>query len=557
MLIDLYVKNFAIIEELQLDFSPNLTVISGETGAGKSLTVDALSIVLGGKADASMIYQGRSQGEVIATFDISRIPRAKAWLTDNAIGFDEELCILRRVINSNGRSRGFINGRAMPLQALKNLGERLVDIHGQHAHQSLTRANAQRHLVDQYAGCLDEVNELATFTRNLQDREQKLSDLKNRDESTQDRINFLKFQLAEFNNIAPQEGEWETINTRFNQLNNFEMRISAIEEAIQYLNHDEYGITRQLGQLAQSLQSLENFDPSIKDISEMINNALILSSESENELTGKLDHESFDMEELRQIDSRMQALNSLARKHRIDPENLLQKQQELEQELKSQDVSEEEIAELEAKIAVMRIEWQKMADEISRQRQEAIEELDLKITESMQGLAMEGGQFAIHLQPNTPYHPYGNEAVEFRVSANPGQPLQPLGKVASGGELARISLAISVILSMRSSLPTLIFDEVDTGVGGAVAEMIGRYLQELSIGRQVFCVTHLPQVASFGHHHFVVAKTKGENSTTTAIRSLDEKGRIQEIARMLGGVKLTEATFEHAKEMIEHNRPAA
>lgn len=557
MLIDLYVKNFAIIEELQLDFSPNLTVISGETGAGKSLTVDALSIVLGGKADASMIYQGRNQGEVIATFDISRIPRAKAWLTDNAIGFDEELCILRRVINSNGRSRGFINGRAMPLQALKNLGERLVDIHGQHAHQSLTRANAQRHLVDQYAGCLDEVNELATFTRDLQDREQKLNDLKNRDESTQDRINFLKFQLAEFNSIAPQEGEWETINTRFDQLNNFEMRISAIEEAIQYLNHDEYGITRQLGQLAQSLQSLENFDPSIKDISEMVNNALILCSESENELTGKLDHESFDMEELRQIDSRMQALNSLARKHRIAPENLLQKQQELEQELKSQDVSEEEIAELEAKIAVMRIEWQKMADEISRQRQEAIEELDLKITESMQGLAMEGGQFAIHLQPNIPYHPYGNEAVEFMVSANPGQPLQPLGKVASGGELARISLAISVILSMRSSLPTLIFDEVDTGVGGAVAEMIGRYLQELSVGRQVFCVTHLPQVASFGHHHFVVAKTKGENSTTTAIRSLNEKGRIQEIARMLGGVKLTEATFEHAKEMLEHNQPAA
>lgn len=557
MLIDLYVKNFAIIEELQLDFSPNLTVISGETGAGKSLTVDALSIVLGGKADASMIYQGRNQGEVIATFDISRIPRAKAWLTDNAIGFDEELCILRRVINSNGRSRGFINGRAMPLQALKNLGERLVDIHGQHAHQSLTRANAQRHLVDQYAGCLDEVNELATFTRDLQDREQKLNDLKNRDESTQDRINFLKFQLAEFNSIAPQEGEWETINTRFDQLNNFEMRISAIEEAIQYLNHDEYGITRQLGQLAQSLQSLENFDPSIKDISEMVNNALILCSESENELTGKLDHESFDMEELRQIDSRMQALNSLARKHRIAPENLLQKQQELEQELKSQDVSEEEIAELEAKIAVMRIEWQKMADEISRQRQEAIEELDLKITESMQGLAMEGGQFAIHLQPNIPYHPYGNEAVEFMVSANPGQPLQPLGKVASGGELARISLAISVILSMRSSLPTLIFDEVDTGVGGAVAEMIGRYLQELSVGRQVFCVTHLPQVASFGHHHFVVAKTKGENSTTTAIRSLNEKGRIQEIARMLGGVKLTEATFEHAKEMLEHNQPVA
>lgn len=555
MLIDLYVKNFAIIEELQLDFSPNLTVISGETGAGKSLTVDALSIVLGGKADSSMIYQGEAQGEVIATFDISKIPRAKAWFTENSIGFDDDLCILRRVISSSGRTRGFINGRAMPLHALKSIGERLVDIHGQHAHQSLTRANAQRHLVDQYAGCLEEVNDLAIFTREMQELESKLNELKNRDESTQDRINFLKFQLAEFNNIKPQEGEWETINERFDHLNNFELRIAALEEAINYLSDDENGITRKLAQLEQSLQTIENFDPSVKDIKEMINNALILCSESENELNAKMDHEGFDQEELRQVESRMQELNSLARKHRIDPLNLLTKQQELEQELSAQDVSEEEIEELEEKIAQMKIRWQKMADEITQKRLEAIEELNLKITESMQGLAMEGGKFAIHLQPNNPYHPYGNEAVEFNVSANPGQPLQPLGRVASGGELARISLAISVILSMRSSLPTLIFDEVDTGVGGAVAEMIGRYLQELSIGRQVFCVTHLPQVASFGHHHFVVAKTKGESSTTTAIRALTPKGRIDEIARMLGGVKLTEATFKHAKEMIESNRP--
>lgn len=555
MLIDLYVKNFAIINEMQLDFSPNLTVISGETGAGKSLTVDALSIVLGGKTDGAIVYQGEDQGEVIATFDISNIPRAKAWLTENSIGFDEDICIMRRVISSSGRTRGFINGRSMPLHALKGLGERLVDIHGQHAHQSLTRANAQRHLVDQYAGCLDEVAELATFTREMQALETKLNELKNRDESTQDRINFLKFQLAEFTSIKPQEDEWAEITARFDHLNNFELRIASIEEAIQYLSHDEHGITRQLAQLEDALKSIENFDPSAKSISEMISNALILCSESENELSAKMDHEGFDAEELRIIDSRMQELNSLARKHRIDPENLLLKQKELEAELKSQDVSEEEIFELEEKIEKMKRSWQKMADEISQKRQEATAELDINITQSMQGLAMEGGKFAINLLPNVPYHPYGNEAVEFVVSANPGQPLQALGKVASGGELARISLAISVILSMRSSLPTLIFDEVDTGVGGAVAEMIGRHLQELSIGRQVFCVTHLPQVASFGHHHFVVAKTKGEKSTTTMIRALDAPGRIEEIARMLGGVRLTEATFEHAKEMIDGNRP--
>lgn len=554
MLIDLYVKNFAIINEMQLDFAPNLTVISGETGAGKSLTVDALSIVLGGKADGSMVYQGEDQGEVIATFDISNIPRAKAWLTENSIGFDDDLCIVRRVIAASGRTRGFINGRAMPLHALKSIGERLVDIHGQHAHQSLTRANAQRHLVDQYAGSTEEVTELATFTREMQDLEAKLNALKNRDESTQDRINFLKFQLAEFTSIKPQEGEWEEINQRFDHLNNFELRIAAVEEAINYLSHDEYGITRKLAQLEQSLQTIENFDPKVKSITEMISNALILCSESENELSAKMDHEGFDIEEMRTVESRMQELNSLARKHRIDPENLLIKQQELETELKSQDVSEEEIEELEEKIDQMKKAWQTMADEISQKRLEAVQELNVKITASMQDLAMDGGKFAINLLPNVPYHPYGNEAVEFTVSANPGQPLQPLGKVASGGELARISLAISVILSMRSSLPTLIFDEVDTGVGGAVAEMIGRHLQNLSIGRQVFCVTHLPQVASFGHHHFVVAKTKGETSTTTAIRALNDKGRIDEIARMLGGVKLTDATFDHAREMIESNR---
>lgn len=553
MLIDLYVNNFAIIEELNLDFEPELTVISGETGAGKSLTVDALAIVLGGKADASMIYQGHDQGEVIATFDIRNIPDAKRWLEENAIENSDDLCILRRVISSKGRSRGFINGRSMPLHALKALGEKLVDIHGQHAHQSLTKTSEQRKLIDQYSGSTEKVAELTDLTRRLQELETKLHDLKNQDEATQDRINFLKFQLAEFTNIAPQENEWEEISDRFDYLSNFEERLSGIQHCLDLLGNDDQGITRMLNQLQQGLETLSRQSESFNDLGDMINNALILCSESENELSRRLDLENFDPEEMQIVEARMKELNSLARKHRIDPERLLDKQHELEAELKSQDVSDEELEELQAKIDLLKDEWQERADEITQLRLTGATELNEKITDSMQGLAMEGGQFEVSFVPAMPYHPYGNEAIEFLVSANPGQPLQPLGKVASGGELARISLSISVILSMRSSLPTLIFDEVDTGVGGAVAEIIGKHLQDISIGRQVFCVTHLPQVASFGHHHLKVEKTKGEKSTQTAIRTLKGDHRVDEIARMLGGVKLTDATYQHAREMLEGN----
>lgn len=590
MLLDLYVKNFALIESQNLEFEPKLTVISGETGAGKSLTVDALGLLLGGKADSSLIYQkaeenrkkeeekegeGKGEGEkergkngkkehqaeVIATFDVTTITPALNWLEENAlletVEANDYLCILRRVISPKGRSRNFINGRAMPLHALKGLGELLVDIHGQHAHQSLMKVSEQRRLIDDYAGTSQKVLELGEISRTIQTLEERLASLKNRDEATQDRINFLTFQLNEFTTLKPQEGEWEMVSERFDYLSHFEANLSEIDYCLTLLSHDDTGVNRQLQILAQRLEVLNERNPLFTNLVEMIENALILTSESENELQQNLEGETFDQEEYQQIERRMQALNTLARKHRIDPEKLPEKAQELEKELASYTLSDDALLELEEKIMVTKKRWQTLADEISELRLQGAKELNEQITHSMQELAMQGGKFKVNFIPTPPYHSFGNESLEFLVSANPGQPLKPLGKVASGGELARISLSISVILSMRSSLPTLIFDEVDTGVGGAVAEMIGQHLQNLSQGRQVFCVTHLPQVASFGHHHFKVSKkthaTNNKQQTLTTIEALNGKARVEEIARMLGGVKLTEATYQHAREMLSQN----
>ncbi len=551
MLIDLYIKNFAIIEELHLEFWPKLTVISGETGAGKSITVDALSAVLGGRCSAEMIYQEREQGEVIATFDVTQFPPAKRWLKENALESEDHLAILRRVISKNGRSRGFINGRAMPLHALKAFGELLIDIHGQHAHQSLMKPSHQRKLVDLYSDSEADFIALTEIAQTIKMLEERLEALMNQDDHAQERINFLKFQLAEFEAVAPKENEWSEISERFHYLSNHEERLTTVEEALTTLSDENHGITKQINYLLNSIADFAKRDEDFNNLHEMLSNALILCNESENELQRHLDVENFDEEELQHLDHRMRELNSLAHKHRIEPEMLLQKQADLEAELSDTEVTDDLLLDLKEEIKRYGKKWQQLADKITEKRKRGIKSLNRKITASMQDLAMEGGIFEIRLTANPPYHAHGNESIEYFVTANPGQPLMPLNRVASGGELARISLAIAVIISLKSTLPVLVFDEVDTGVGGAVAEMIGKHLQDLSDGRQVICVTHLPQVASFGHNHLYVHKQKEKNQTTTAIKMLNEEERIKEIARMLGGVTLTDATYQHAREMLK------
>lgn len=548
MLVELTIENLAIIENLSLEFDRGLSVISGETGAGKSITVDALGYILGGKVDHGLISHDKSQCNLVAHFDVSDIPKAKTWLQEQLIESEDGECIIRRVINKEGRSKNYINGQSMPLHALKSLGELLIDIHGQHAHQSLVKDGHQRELLDQYAETDPELTELQGLAREIRKRTEQLNQLKNQDDSMRERVDFLNFQLQEFKNVAPKQGEWESIVDQHNEASHAEEYQEGIQKCLNYLN-DDRGVLTQLNRIGQQLSALAKLDEKFKSYADMINEADILCSEVANDLN-RMDSAEVDEKTLMRLESRMRELNDLARKHRVEPEELLTKQQDIETEIASQFLSDEAIEDLENELKEYQDQWQKVADKITKKREASIILLNEQITKAMQGLSMTGGAFDIRLNPEKGFGPNGQENVEFHVRSNPGMPFYPLGKVASGGELARISLAISVILSMKSSLPTLIFDEVDTGVGGAVAEMIGKHLQELSDGRQVFCVTHLPQVASFGHHHFAVAKAKSENHTETQIKKLSQEERVQEIARMLGGVKLTEATFNHAREML-------
>lgn len=548
MLVELTIENLAIIENLSLEFDRGLSVISGETGAGKSITVDALSYILGGKVDHGLISHDKAQCNLVAHFDVSDIPKAKTWLQEQLIESEDGECIIRRVINKEGRSKNYINGQSMPLHALKSLGELLIDIHGQHAHQSLVKDGHQRELLDQYAETDPELTELQGLAREIRKRTEQLNQLKNQDDSMSERVDFLNFQLQEFKNVAPKQGEWESIVDQHNEASHAEEYQEGVQKCLNYLN-DDRGVLTQLNRMGQQLSTLAKLDAKFKSYADMINEANILCSEVANDLN-RMDSAEVDEKTLMRLESRMRELNDLARKHRVEPEELLIKQQDIETEIASQFLSDEAIEDLENELKEYQDKWQKVADKITKKREKSIILLNEQITKAMQGLSMTGGAFDIRLSDEKGFGPNGQENVEFYVRSNPGMPFYPLGKVASGGELARISLAISVILSMKSSLPTLIFDEVDTGVGGAVAEMIGKHLQELSDGRQVFCVTHLPQVASFGHHHFAVAKAKSENHTETQIKKLSQEERVQEIARMLGGVKLTEATFNHAREML-------
>ncbi len=548
MLVELTIENLAIIENLSLEFDRGLSVISGETGAGKSITVDALSYILGGKVDHGLISHDKAQCNLVAHFDVSDIPKAKTWLQEQLIESEDGECIIRRVINKEGRSKNYINGQSMPLHALKSLGELLIDIHGQHAHQSLVKDGHQRELLDQYAETDLELTELQGLAREIRKRTEQLNQLKNQDDSMRERVDFLNFQLQEFKNVAPKQGEWESIVDQHNEASHAEEYQEGVQKCLNYLN-DDRGVLTQLNRMGHQLSTLAKLDAKFKSYADMINEANILCSEVANDLN-RMDSAEVDEKTLMRLESRMRELNDLARKHRVEPEELLIKQNDIETEIASQFLSDEAIEDLENELKEYQDKWQKAADKITKKREKSIILLNEQITKAMQGLSMTGGAFDIRLSDEKGFSPNGQENVEFYVRSNPGMPFYPLGKVASGGELARISLAISVILSMKSSLPTLIFDEVDTGVGGAVAEMIGKHLQELSDGRQVFCVTHLPQVASFGHHHFAVAKAKSENHTETQIKKLSQEERVQEIARMLGGVKLTEATFNHAREML-------
>jgi DNA repair protein RecN (Recombination protein N) len=552
VLTHIHIRDFVIVDELELEFENGMTALTGETGAGKSVLVDALGLVIGDRASTDVVRHGCARAEIVAGFDISGQPEIRAWLANHDLDDGAE-CLVRRVIGREGRSRAYINGSSVPNQLLRKFGERLIDIHGQHEHQSLMHRNVQRQLLDSYAGILDEVAALGDSWRQWRARQEELVALREARQQRSEHIGLLEFQIQELAELDLAEGEIESIEAEHARLANAGRLIETCQRTLDSLYENEASAYGTLSHAVGELSELAEIDSALAPTSELLNNALILIQEAVDDLRRYGDGLDSDPARLNWLDGRLAAVQRLARKYRVMPAELPRVLEQARQECERLEHADEHIEALQARCDALQGEYDRHAARLSKARRRDAERLGREISGTMATLGMQGGNFSAKVETLTQDHrtPAGRDQVEFLVSANPGQPLMPLARVASGGELSRISLAIQVAAKGTAMIPTLIFDEVDSGIGGRVAEVVGRRLRELGSARQVFCVTHLPQVAAQAHHHLHVAKLTGKDSTHTRISPLSEEQRIEEIARMLGGVEVTDSTRANAREMIE------
>ena len=551
MLTQLRIRDFAIVEDLELELAAGMTAVTGETGAGKSILVDAIGLLLGDRADSSVIRHGAERADLSAAFDLDALPAARAWLAERDLDGDRD-CQLRRVVARNGRSRNYINGVPQPAQALRELGERLVDIHGQHEHQSLVRREAQRQLLDDYAGNAALVNELAERYRAWSRLRQELRDLRQASSERDARLDILRYHLRELAALNLVEGEIAALESEQRRLANASQLLDTGQRLLDELSEgEENPVADRLSHGLQALDTLGRLDARLIPVGELLNAALIQVQEACAELRGYVQTLDLDPAHLAHVEQRLTAAHQLARKHRLDAGELPALRARFETELDALEHSETRLESLQQAVQAAWTAYQQGADQLSERRAAAARELGERVSQALVELGMPGGRFTIHLERLDKPTPSGLEAVEFQVSANPGQPLRPLAKVASGGELSRISLAIQVITARAARIPTLIFDEVDSGIGGGVAEVVGRQLRTLGERRQVLCVTHLPQVAAQAHQQLKVEKQTGGGNTYTQVLLLAAEERVTEIARMLGGLELTAQTVAHAREMVE------
>jgi DNA repair protein RecN (Recombination protein N) len=541
MLVTLQVRDFAIVDRIEVEFEPGMTVLTGETGAGKSILVDALGLVLGERGSGKLVRAGAKRAEFSADFDVSTLAGARAWLEEQALD-DDDACLLRRVISNDGRSRAFINGNAVPVQQLKTLGELLIDIHGQHFHQSLGRRSVQRDLLDHYGGLQDLRAQTAGAFAEWKSLLERLRALQGADADRESRVDLLSFQLQELDSLGARSGEYRELRTEAQRLANSGRLAEGVARAVDVL----------LAAAERAVQGLVPFDESLAPVAELLDSAGIQVAEAADSLRRYGD--SIDMDPHRQdlVEQRLDSMQSIARKHRIEPDELVALRERLHAELDELTHAEERGRELEQAALDAESAYRQCAAELSRLRKAAARKFAASVTDTMAGLGMPGGQFDIALEPLAAgaERASGVDDIEFLISANPGQPPMPLSRVASGGELSRMSLSIQVIASDGSTIPTMVFDEVDSGVGGGVAEMVGRRLAEVARDRQVLCVTHLPQVASLADHHIRISKVTDGKATRTGAHVLNQEERVDELARMLGGVEITAKTREHAAEML-------
>lgn len=551
MLTQLTVSNYAIAERVELQFSKGMTALTGETGAGKSIVLDALSLAMGGRADAGAVRHGAKRADITASFDVSRIAEARSWLEQHELD-DNHDCILRRVISKDGRSRAYINGQPCPLAHLKDLGSRLMDIHSQHQHQSLLHKDTHRKLLDEYAG----VETLASETREAwkiwSKTRQRLTERQQNADEAEARLQLLRYQVEELDRMALESGEQESLEQEQASLSHADTVLLNSQQAALLCTEEDNSAADLVRQALQQLENLPTEVPALADTIQMLNEAQIQISEAGDNLRRFVEDYEADPARLAEVEERLSAIYQMARKHRIAPEELPEFHQRLSAELASLDDGEGSVEQLEAELQSQRAHFDELATRLSEARHQAAAKLDQRIADELAQLSMPSVQFVTHLNRNGAGEPSpcGLEDVEFLVSANPGQPARPLAKVASGGELSRISLAIQVVVAQTSTTPTLVFDEVDVGIGGGTAEVVGRLLRTLGDDGQVLCVTHLPQVAAQCHQHLFVSKFTEQDATFSKIETLDDHGRISEVARMLGGVDMTEHTIAHAREMF-------
>lgn len=550
MLTQLTVRDFAIVDHVDLALGPGLTVVSGETGAGKSLLVDALLLLSGARADSGVVRAGCERAELNAAFDLSALPRVRAWLAGNDLD-DEDQCLLRRVIRGEGSSRAWINGRPVPLQTLAELAAQLVQIHGQHGHQALLQRAGQLALLDRHGRHARELDAVAAAAGRWRDLDRQRQALATRSALPAADLERLRHEVAELERHALAADALAELEQEHHRLSHLGDTLAACAQARGLLD-DDGAVLSQLARARQQLEQALRGDPGLAAVAELLSAAEVELREAVQALDRHLDGVDLDPDRLAQVDARLSRLHELARRHRVPVAQLVDHRDALAGELAQAENAGEELARLDLQLQQALDDWRRAAATLRKAREATAARLSAKVTALMDELGMAGGSFRIALEDSGDGHPdpLGSERCEFLVSANPGQPLRPLRKVASGGELSRIALAIEVAALGDDPVPTMVFDEVDSGVGGAVAEILGRKLRQLGGHAQVLCVTHLPQVAAQGHHHVRVQKQAEKGQVRTCLEVLDGEARVQEVARMLGGVALTETTYAHARQML-------
>jgi DNA repair protein RecN (Recombination protein N) len=552
LLLSINISNYTLVESLEIEFAQGTTAITGETGAGKSLVLDALRMALGDRADTDTIRHGKERAEITATFDINTIEAAKTWLDANDFNSDEN-CILRRIYTREGRSRGYINGQPSTMSQLQELGDMLTDIHSQHEHQSLLRKETHRRLLDEYANAEDLATKVASDYSAWHKVHIDLTNLLQRSDELDDRKDLLNFQVNELQQIDLTAKHLEQLELEQKTLANAEQIVQDSHNLLAICEQAEgFNLRDSLNKALSILANIEYKPDALKITEELLQGGLIQIEEAINEISHHIDRFEADPQRLQIVEEQLSAIFQLSRKHRVNPDQLETTLQTLEAELKNLIGGSENINALEEKLADLASSYEKSAKQLSSKRKAASKAMSKDINRQLQKLSMEGAELLVQLSPvnNCEYRSRGLEEIEFLLATNPGQPHKMLAKIASGGELSRVSLAIQVVAASHSTMPTLVFDEVDVGIGGSTADIVGQLIKQLGERGQVISVTHQPQVAAHAHHHYRASKVIEDNSAESLMAPLNQQQRVEELARMLGGAKVTKQTLSHASELL-------